>query len=162
MISASPVTAQHTNMRDTAMHVQQHSPKTTWPGCGKTPLPRFFVVTITPPSPDTSLAAMPVSKVDRRAQLRLAESGEGVPRPKQDFARKWERAKSGGENQEFAPAAGVCPARAGGHLAIGGGALWLADPLSGAPGWARAESGGETRHGHAPGARQRGQRGVGS
>lgn len=72
MISASPVTAQHTNMRDTAMHVQQHSPKTTWPGCGKTPLPRFFVVTITPPSPDTSLAAMPVSKVDRRAQLRLA------------------------------------------------------------------------------------------
>ena len=49
-----------------------------------------------------------------------------------------------------------CPAhaRAGGPLAGGGGALWLADPLSGAPGWARAESGGETRAVRAAGAMQ--------
>jgi len=38
---------------------------------------------------------------------------------------------------------------------VGGGrALWLADPLSGAPGWARAESGGETRAVRAAGAMQ--------
>ena len=36
----------------------------------------------------------------------------------------------------------------------GGRALWLADPLSGAPGWARAESGGETRAVRAAGAMQ--------
>ena len=52
------------------------------------------------------------------------------------------------------PAAGLCPARAGGHLAGGGRALWLADPLSGAPGWARAKSGGETRAVRAAGAMQ--------